>query len=116
MDYKEAKEIVLYEGLSQAGAMQKIRENHFDSEGFERLQKAVQYLATLVNKEETSGEVPIERVIYAVLFEIPYEIENTYEHFRQRDTELGQEVISTAGELREAISELLWVGLEKYYT
>ena len=110
MKYEAVKAEILKQGLSKDGAMWKIREGVLDRDGFESLISAVRRLKGMVD-----DGVSVERVLYATLFQAPYEIENTFAHYNRQDPELGKAIIQISGRLSSAISDLLWTGLESYY-
>lgn len=105
-----AKETIFAECMKPGGFAEAIRENKVDEEGFRRLVDAVKMLASTVENDDS-----IDRLTVASLFELPWEIENTVEHYSSQSNELGSRVSKMADELREAINELLWGGLESHY-
>ena len=87
-----------------------IRENRVDEEGFARLLEAVLEFA-----RATRAEGSIDKLTIACLFELPWEIENTVNHYLKRSPALGATVSKMADTLRESIHDLLWGGLESQY-
>jgi hypothetical protein len=87
-----------------------LRENHVDDVGFSRLIDAIDAIAVEVRDKES-----IDRLIVACLFELPWEVENTIDHYRKQSPELGAMVSRMAESLRHSINNLLWQGLESYY-
>lgn len=87
-----------------------IRENQIDELGYSRLLDAIGEIS-----QEVASEELIDRLVVACLFELPWEIENTVDHYSKQSLELGVTVSKMAEELRSAINELLWSGLESHY-
>lgn len=110
MNPKLARETILHECLDSRGFAALIRENKVDVEGFNRLLEAVTTIAASAGATST-----IDRLTVACLFELPWEIENTVDHYRQQSVDLGKTVARMGEQLRGAIEELLWTGLEEYY-
>ena len=106
----QARRIVVEECLKPGGFAFAIRENRVDRQAFSRLLSAIGEIA----KEVASYDV-IDRLVVACLFELPWEVENTVDHFSRQSPELGATVSKMAQELRNAIGELLWTGLESHY-
>jgi hypothetical protein len=98
------------ESMKPGGFAFSIRENRVDEEGFARLISAVNAVAAAVRNDAS-----IDRLIVACLFELPWEIENTVEHYKKQSPELGARVRHMAESLRDSINDLLWVGLESHY-
>ena len=96
--------------MSSAGFMSGLRENRIDDDGYKRLCEALDVATELIKDDKQ-----ISRLLVACIFEVPWEIENTVDHYRNKDEDLGKMVSSMADTLRQKISELLWVGLEEYY-
>lgn len=96
--------------MSRHGFMWKLRENEVDEAGFEQLVASVRELA----QDTHPASRCIDRRLVAFLFEVPWEIENTVDHYRSRDPELGRRVGQMADAVRGVLHELLWIGLEDY--
>lgn len=110
MNLDEAKKIIVDECLKPGGFAIAIRENRVDEDAFARLIKAVHEFG-----RATSGEHSIDRLTIACLFELPWEIENTVDHYSKYSPELGSTVSKMADKLRASINDLLWSGLESHY-
>ncbi len=110
MNARQAKRIVVEECLKPGGFAFLIRENRIDEQAFSRLLEAIGDISREVASEEL-----IDRLVVACLFELPWEIENTIDHYSKQSPELGVTVSKMAEELRSAIGELLWIGLESHY-
>ena len=110
MNADRAKRIIVEECLEQGGFAFSIRENRVDEEGFSRLLEAVREISRTVAAKDL-----IDRLVAACLFELPWEIENTVEHYSKQSPELGLTVSRMADRLRAAIHEMLWGGLESHY-
>ena len=107
---KNYQEIIYAECMSKNGFAWRIRENVVDEESYERLITALKGLTEQHRERDT-----IDRLTVASLFELPWEMENTVEHYTQIDEQLGRRDSSMADHLRALINELLWVGLEEHY-
>lgn len=103
-------EVILEEAVGERGFMAKLRENQVDEQAFARLETAIQQSQSDVGQSEQ-----MSRLLAACLFELPYEIENTVEHYSAQSSELGRRVNKMSESLRAEIQELLWQGLEQYY-
>lgn len=110
MNADQAKSIIVKECLKPGGFAFSIRENQVDEQGFARLLEAVGEIS-----REIAPEDRMDRLVIACLFELPWEIENTIDHYSRQSLELGVTVSQMAEELRGAIHELLWSGLESHY-
>lgn len=110
MAENNAERVIFDECMRPDGFAALIRENRVDCESFDRLIHAVNSLAS-----QFAGESSINRLTIACLFELPWEIENTVTHYSEQSPELGRVVSCMADQLREAIGELLWRGLESHY-
>lgn len=110
MTTHQAKRIVVEECLKPRGFAFAIRENRVDQQAFSRLLKAIGEIS-----REVASEDLIDRLVVACLFELPWEVENTVDHYSKQSPELGATVSKMAEELRSAIGELLWTGLESHY-
>jgi hypothetical protein len=106
----EIRQVVLAECMRPGGFAFSLRENRVDEAGFRRLIEAIDAIALEVSDKES-----IDRLIVACLFELPWEIENTVDHYRKQSPELGATVSRMAESLRQSINTLLWQGLESYY-
>ena len=106
----ELKRVVFDECMRPGGFAFSIRENPVDEAAFGRLIDAVDALAAHVGNEDS-----IDRLIVACLFEFPWEIENTVDHYARQSPELGTLVSRLADRLRRSINDLLWRGLESHY-
>lgn len=102
--------VIYNETMKENGFLFKLREDEVDKESFRKLFDAVNALAL-----ETESHEIISKLAVACLFEVPWEMENTVEHYSEKNEQLGREVSMMAEELREAVEGLLWGGLEKYY-
>jgi hypothetical protein len=87
-----------------------LRENRIDEAAFGRLIDAVNAIAAEVRHRDS-----IDRPTVACLFELPWEMENTVDHYAKQSPELGALVSRLAVRLRESINDLLWGGLESHY-
>lgn len=110
MNIDQAKRIILDECMKPGGFAISIRENQVDEEGFRRLLEAIGVVAREVRSEQM-----VDRLTIGCLFELPWEIENTIKHYNGQSVELGSKVSSMADQLREALHELLWDGLDAPY-
>lgn len=110
MTLEQAKIIIVEECLKPNGFAFSIRENRVDELGFSRLLEAIFEISQSLNSEDR-----IDRLVVACLFELPWEIENTVDHYSKQSQELGGRVSKMAEKLREAINDLLWIGLESHY-
>ena len=110
MNAGHAKRVIVEECLKPGGFAFSIRENRVDVQGFSRLLEAVREISRDVASEDVS-----DRIVIACLFELPWGIENTVDHYSKQSLELGVTASKMAEELRDAIHELLWSGLESYY-
>ena len=109
-DINDYKQTIYAECMEPDGFAAKIRENKVDEVAFKKLIGAIQSYT-----HEISNENSIDRLIVGCLFELPWEIENTIEHYNAQSMYLGEKVSRMAEELRENINELLWIGLEASY-
>ena len=109
-DNRSAVATIYKETMRSDGFLSALRENRVDEYGFQRLMDAVEALRSSVGSERT-----IDKVAVACLFEVPWEIENTVPHYRQRDPDLGILVSRMADTARSKIMDLLWEGLEEFY-
>ncbi len=107
---KKDQDIIYTECMKPEGFASLIRENRVDENRFENLLGAIERLT-----EATKDEKHLDKLMVACLFELPWEVENTVEHYKTKDEELGAKVETMSEKLREAINELLWTGLEEYY-
>jgi hypothetical protein len=110
MSVGQAKRTIVKECLKPGGFAFAIRENRVDEKGFSRLIEAIGEISRAFVSEEL-----IDRLVIACLFELPWEIENTFDHYSRQSPELGVTVSTMAQELRDAINEMLWNGLESHY-
>jgi hypothetical protein len=110
MTFELAKRIIVDECLKPDGFAFSIHENRVDEQGFSRLLGAIGEISQSLNSEEQ-----IDRLVVACLFELPWEIENTVDHYSRQSQDLGRRVSKMAEELREVINNLLWIGLESHY-
>ncbi|MFL6207436.1 MAG: hypothetical protein ACJ74W_01225 [Pyrinomonadaceae bacterium] len=110
MTYQECKDVIYEETMLPDGFLTGIRENRVDEQKFERLCNAIEHLKLL-----TKGSASCDKLIAACLFEVPWELENTIPHYRNRDEVLARKVSAMADTLRGLIHELLWIGLEDFY-
>lgn len=85
-----------------------IRENHVDKLKFDRLYKSVEALTDVFREQDHT-----DRLLVACLFEVPWEIENVIDHYRQQDESLAREISKMADKIRAAINDLLWTGLDQ---
>lgn len=108
MQLSEIRRVVKLQGLSEEGAMWKLRENEFDELGFSQVIDAINKYAVLIN-----GSMELDRELIAVLFEMPWEMENTIPHYKETvGSEVAEKISKQADDLRMAIHEFLW-GFEK---
>ena len=107
MQYRDT---IYAETMGATGFMSRLRENTVDTEGYARLRTAIGEAT-----EDIRTKRSVDRLLVACLFEVPWEIENTVEHYGSQNREEGQRVNKMAEELREAINELMWAGLEEFY-
>ena len=110
MTHDEAKSRIVEECLNPKGFASRIRENQVDEEAFARLLEAVDEFGRVARSQNL-----IDRLTIACLFELPWEIENTVDHYSKRSPRLGAIVSRMADELRDEIHEFLWTGFEAYY-
>ncbi len=110
MTFEQAKSIIVKECLQPDGFAFSIRENRVDEQGFSRLLEAIGEFSQSVKSEDR-----IDRLVVACLFELPWEIENTVDHYSKQSQELGDRVSKMSENLREVINDLLWIGLESHY-
>jgi hypothetical protein len=110
MTFEQAKKIIVEECLKPGGFAFLIRENRVNEQGFSRLLEAIGEISRIVNSEDQ-----IDRLVVACLFELPWEIENTADHYSKQSQELGIRISKMAEMLREVIYDLLWIGLESHY-
>jgi hypothetical protein len=110
MNAGQAKRIIVDECLKPGGFAFSLRENRVDEQGFSRLLEAVGEIS-----REVASEDRIDRLVIACLFELPWEIENTVDHYSKQSLELRVTVSKMAEKLRGAINELLWSGFESHY-
>lgn len=110
MDNKSALATIHKETMHPDGFLSALRESRVDKDGFQRLMDAVESLRSSVGSQRTIDKMPV-----ACLFEVPWEIENTVPHYRQRDPDLGILVSRMADTARSKIMDLLWEGLEEFY-
>jgi len=107
---KKQEEIIYRECMLPNGFASLIRENQVDKSKFDNLIEAIKYLTSI-----EGTQLRINKLTVACLFELPWEIENTVNHYSNEDENLGNEVSLMAEQLRTVINEFLWTGLEKYY-
>lgn len=107
---KECLDIIYTETMKPGGFLWKLRENEIDWDGAERLLQAIRRLPPVWRER-----ADCDRLAVACLFEVPWEIENTVEHFSERDEAIGRRLSTLAEDLRSAILDLLWSGLEAAY-
>ncbi|MFN7844342.1 MAG: hypothetical protein ACK5YR_06775 [Pirellula sp.] len=110
MTFEQDKRVIVEECLRPDGFAFLIRENQVDKGKFSRLLEAIKAISQTVDSNDR-----IDRLTIACLFELPWEIENTVDHYSKQSKELGATVSTMAEELRNAINELLWNGLESHY-
>lgn len=104
------EDIIYQECMSQNGFATLIRENKVDKARFNRLVNSIVKLTELTKEEEQLNKLTV-----ACLFELPFEVENTINHYNTQDELLGKEVSTMAEKLREIINDFLWAGLGSYY-
>ena len=104
------KEVVREECLADEGLLAKIRTGRIDEAACRRLLDALRE-----GTEEVESKQEIDRMTVACLFGVPYEIENTAEHFAKQRPGGGKLVTDMAESLRLAIHEFLWAGLDDQY-
>lgn len=97
------------ECLADTGLLGRIRLGQLDEDAHKRLLAAIREGTAAME-----GQAVVDRLVVACLFEVPYEIENTREHY-ERNGARGDLVMSMAEELRLAIHEFMWVGLDDQY-
>jgi len=107
---KEQEEIIYRECMLPNGFATLMRENKLDKSKFNVLIDAIKQMT-----KSERAELRINKLVVACLFELPWEIENTVEHYKNQDENLGKEVSLMADKLRKVINEFLWTGLEEYY-
>jgi hypothetical protein len=110
MTFEQAKRIIVEECLKPGGFAFSIRENRVDEQGFTRLLEAIGEISRLLDSEDQ-----INRLVVACLFELPWEIENTVDHYSKQSQVLGGRVSKMAEKLREVINNLLWIEIESHY-
>jgi hypothetical protein len=110
MQPSEARRIVFDECMRAGGFASSLRENRVDEGAFGRLIDAVDAIAAEVRDRDS-----IDRLTVACLFELPWEMENTVDHYARQSQELGSLVSRLADRLRQSINDLLWGGLESHY-
>lgn len=110
MDYKDCASVIYEETMKPDGFLWSIRENTIAEQKFENLIAAIERLTEL-----TKGKREMDKLIFACLFEAPWEIENTMEHYRNKNVDLGSKVSMMADKLRDEVHNLLWSGLEEEY-
>lgn len=96
------------ETMKEGGFLDHLRANRIDEAGYESLVSAIREGTQLV-RSETS----VDRFVVGCLFEVPYEVENTREHYARYSAADGERVGAMADELRDLIHEFLWVGLDE---
>jgi hypothetical protein len=106
----ELKRIVFDECMRPGGFASSLHENRVDEAAFGRLIDVVDAIAAHVSNEDS-----IDRLVVACLFELPWEIENTVDHYAGQSPKLGALVSQMADSLRESVNNLLWRGLESHY-
>lgn len=110
MNAEECKQLIYTQTMLPSGFLWGIRENRVDKQQFQQLLDAIEQLRKFNDKEKK-----LDRLIVACLFEAPWEIENTVSHYASISESLGQEVSQMADDLRTAIHNFLWDGLEECY-
>lgn len=106
-DWKKA---IYNETMKSTGFLELLRENQIDEAAYTRLLTAIQEGA-----RACGGEDQVDRLVLACLFEVPFEVANTKEHYANRNEVDGRRVLQMSEEVREAINEMLWTGLESHY-
>ncbi|CAM2065260.1 hypothetical protein SCOR_07765 [Sulfidibacter corallicola] len=96
--------------MEKSGFLWKLRIGEVDEKGFQMFIGAIEDLTSHYRERET-----ISKLVVACLFEVPWEIENTVDHFKKKDEASGKQVSNMACRAREAIQNMLWEGLEEYY-
>lgn len=110
MKKDECENVVYQECMSPIGFATALREGRIDNDGYSRLLASIRTMTGHIEHDRQ-----INRLCIACLFELPWEIENCVDHFRNQDENSGIIVSRMAENLREAINELLWIGLEEHY-
>jgi hypothetical protein len=110
MIQNELTRVVFDECMRPGGFAFSLRENRIDHAAFDRMIDAVNAIAIKVSHRDS-----IDRLTVACLFELPWEMENTVDHYAKHSPELGALVSRLADRLRESINDLLWGGLESHY-
>ncbi|WP_027709808.1 hypothetical protein [Zooshikella ganghwensis] len=102
--------IIYKQTMTPQGFLSKLRENSLDESGYKQLLDAIKSLIPFYIKENK-----MDKLLVACLYEVPWEVENCINHYSQQDKKLGDMVSNMSENLRSAINDLLWSGLEKYY-
>jgi hypothetical protein len=110
MTHEECKEIIYTQTMQPSGFLWGIRENRVEEQQFQQLLDAIEQLSKF-----NATEKKLDRLIVACLFEAPWEIENTFSHYASTNESLGRDVSRRADDLRTAIHDFLWDGLEEHY-
>lgn len=108
MERNEAEETIYQECLKEGGFSDLLRQNVVSQKKYDNLLNAVRALTEFISKESS-----INRRTAGCLFELPWEIENTIDHYKGQDPALGIKVSRMADELRCAINELLWRNIDE---
>lgn len=110
MNSDECIDEVYRQTMSKEGFMWGVRENRVDEKKYQLLRTAISELAS---QSRHCNE--LNKLLCACLFEVPWELENTVDHYMANDATLGRKVSGFAEELRDEIQKLLWGGLEEKY-
>lgn len=104
---RESLELVIYHMISDTGFMGRLRENYVDESGFIELIGSIEAVAN-----ELGDNTEIDRQLVGCLFEAPWEIKNTITHYKAQEATRGRRVSQMADELRSAIHNMLWRGID----
>lgn len=111
MTLQKAIEAVVAQTTKDGGFVRKLHRNEVDEASFNQLLDALK-----AARAASAGQLTIDRLLVACLFELPWEVENTVDHYRKKDPALGTRVSKTADTLRETINDFLAEGLEDHFS
>jgi len=104
------KDTIFFHTMKEDGFLDRLRSNKIDETAYTELLSAIRQ-----GEEEQGETTTADRLVVACLFEVPFEIENTADHYSRKKKEDGRKVSRMADEIRTAINSFLWSGLEAYY-
>ena len=111
MTLQEAVQAVLHHTTKEGGFLRKLHRNEVDEVAFDELLNALK-----AARAASTGQLTVDRLLAACLFELPWEVENTVDHYKKKSEELGKTVSKMADTLRDGINEFLAEGLEHHFS